>query len=50
MSIQTEIETTLDNDVIAKFEKVLNDESMLHAGSVSHQANNVNIPEVPEAK
>ncbi|WP_155123237.1 MULTISPECIES: hypothetical protein [Burkholderia cepacia complex] len=32
----------LDAETLAKFDKVLNDDSVMHAASVAHQANNIN--------
>ena len=37
-----EPELSLDSEVIEKFKKVLNDESLLNAGTVAHQSNNHN--------
>ena len=32
----------LDAETLEKFDQILNDESVMHAGSVAHQANNIN--------
>ena len=35
-------EVELDAGTAARFTQILNDESMMHAGNVAHQANNIN--------
>lgn len=38
----------VDAATAKKFDKLLSEESLIHAGLVAHESNNVNIPEVPE--
>lgn len=38
----------VDAATAKKFAKLLSEESLIHAGLVAHEANNVNIPEIPE--
>ena len=38
----------VDPATAKKFEKLLSEESLIHAGLIAHESNNVNIPEVPE--
>ncbi len=45
-------EIELDADTAARFTRILNDESVMHAGNVAHQANNINngTDENPDAR
>jgi len=48
MKNNQELKLEVDTATEEKFEAIMGDESMIQAGMLLHESNNVNIPEVPE--